>query len=133
VAHSPERWLKACGSEEPSDIYGLFIVLVGGAGRYYSCGMQNFALPDARVPASLGLERGAETLNLFNLYQLVEAPELNDGHTFSVAEDAPRFRLKRQPYEPGYEEPLLNPNGLWSLTPVDASPAKPRRRWGLFR
>jgi hypothetical protein len=133
VAHSPERWLEACNSEESFDIYGLFIVLVGGDDCYYSCGMQNFALPDTQVPASLGPERGAELLNFFNMYQLVEAPDLNEGHTFSLAEDAPRFRLKREPYDSGYEEPLYNPHGLWVLSPVEAPPAKPRRRWGFFR
>jgi hypothetical protein len=133
VAHSPKRWLKDCNSEEPWDIYTLFIVLVGGDDCYYSCGMQNFALPDAQVPASLGAARGAELLNFFNMYQLVETPDLSDGHTFSRNENAPRFRLKRQPYDPEYEAPLYNPHGLWVLTPVDASPAKPRRRWGFFR
>jgi hypothetical protein len=133
VAHSPERWLEARDSEKAWDIYTLFVVLVGRDDCYYSCGMHNFALPDTQVPASLGLERGAETLNLFNMYQLVETPELSDGSTFSLDENAPRFRLKRQPYEPGYEEPLHNPNGLWSLTPVESSSAKPRGRWGFFR
>jgi hypothetical protein len=133
VAHSPERWLQACSSEEPWDIYTLFVVLVGGDDCYYSCGMHNFALPDTQVPASLGTTRGAELLNFFNIYQLVETPELIDGHTFSLAEDAPRFRLKREPYDPEYEEPLYNPHGLWVLTPVEASPTKPRRRWGFFR
>jgi hypothetical protein len=133
VAHSPERWLEACGSEDPFDIYRLFIVLVGGDDCFYSCGMQNFALPDTQVPASPGPERGAELLNIFNMYQLVETPDLNDGQTFSVAEDAPRFRLKRGPYQSGYEEPLHNPHGLWVLSPAEAPPAKTRRRWGFFR
>lgn len=133
VAHSPERWLEAHDSEQAWDIYTLFVVLVGRDDCYYSCGMQNFALPDTQVPSSLGTGDGAELLNFFNMYQLVEAPELNDGHTFSLAEDAPRFRLKREPYDPGYEEPLYNPNGLWVLSPVEASPAKTRRRWGFFR
>lgn len=133
VAHSPERWLNACESEEVFDIYALFTVLVGGDECYYSCGMQNFALPDARVPASLGTQEGAELLNFFNLYQLLETPDLSDGHTFSVAEDAPRYRMKREPYLPGYEPPLANPHGLWSLSPVEASPAKARRRWRFFR
>jgi len=132
VAHSPERWLQACESEEPFDIYALFTVLIGGDECYYSCGMHNFALPDAQVPASLGIEDGAELLNYFNLYRLVETPDLDDGHTFSVAEDAPRFRLKREPYLPGYEPPLANPHGLWSLSPLDAPPAPARRRWRLF-
>lgn len=133
VAHSPERWLEACDSEKAWDIYTLFVVLVGGEDRYYSCGMQNFALPDTQVPASLGTTVGAELLNFFNMYQLVETPDLVDGHTFSLGENAPRFRLRREPYDSSYEEPLYNPNGLWVLTPVEASPATPRRRWGLFR
>jgi hypothetical protein len=133
VAHAPERWLQACDSDEPFDIYALFVVLVGGDDCYYSCGMQNFALRDTQVPASLGSQRGAELLNFFNLYQLVESPKLEDGQTFSLDENAPRFRMKREPYDPGYEEPLYNPYGLWVLSPAEAPPAKPRRRWGFFR
>jgi len=133
VAHSRERWMEAWASEDPFDIYSLYVALVGGEGRYFSCGMHNFALPDAAVPASIEIAEAARLLNVFNLFQLVDSPVLNDGETFSADADAPRFRLKREPYEEGYDpgEPLHNPRGLWSLQPADAPPAKKRWRWGF--
>ena len=133
VAHSPERWREAWDSENPFDIYSLFVVLVGGEGRYFSCGMHNFGLPDAAVPSTLGPQDGAKLLNVFNVYRLVERPELGDGETFSVEPDTPRFTLKREPYEAGYEpdDPLYNPYGLWSLLPPDNPPAKKRWRWSF--
>src|SRR5215218_4056393 len=45
VAHTRERWLCDWDSEDPWAIYSLFVVLIGGGGLLYSCGMHNFALP----------------------------------------------------------------------------------------
>lgn len=130
LAHTRERWLRTWNSDDPWDIYSLFVILVGGEGRYFSCGMHNFTLPDAAVPASLGTEEGARLLNLFNIYQLVESPVLNSGETFSLEADSPRFRLTREGYEGGYEgTPMHNPHGLWSLQPAEAAHARKRWRW----
>lgn len=133
VAHSPEEWIRRSASDEPFDLYSLFVVLVGHDERYYSCGMHNFGLPDAAVPAAMGAEDGAALLNFFNFYRLVENPTLNDGETFSADADSPRYRLTREPYLEGYDpdEPLYNPHGLWSLRPADP-PAPRRKRWGFF-
>ncbi|HEX6750038.1 MAG TPA: hypothetical protein VF092_22280 [Longimicrobium sp.] len=133
VAHTRERWLRDWDSDDPWTIYSLFVVLVGGDGLVYSCGMHNFALPDAAVPESLGDEAGIQLLNVFNVYQLTESPELATGHTFSADADAPRFRLRHGPYADGYdpESPLYNPYGMWSLEPADPPP--PRRRWSFRR
>ncbi|HEX8905756.1 MAG TPA: hypothetical protein VF771_12980 [Longimicrobiaceae bacterium] len=132
VAHTRERWLSDWDSDDPWAIYSLFVVLVGGEGLLYSCGMHNFALPDASAPESLGDEYGLQLLNVFNVYQLAESPELQTGHTFGLEPDAPRFRLRHGPYADGYdpESPLYNPYGMWSLEPVDPSPP-PRRRWSF--
>lgn len=120
VAHTPERWLEMWDAEDPFAIYTLFVCLVIGDGRFFSCGMHNFGLPDAAAPASMGPEEGARLLNVFNNYQLAERPALKDGHTFSVDAEGPRFRLIHEPFEPGYEpdEPLFNPHGLWALRSV---------------
>jgi hypothetical protein len=133
VAHSREQWMQAWASEDPFDIYSLYVILVGGEDRYFSCGMQNFALPDAAVPTSIEIGEAAHILNVFNLFQLIDSPVLNDGETFGVDADAPRFRLKREPYDEGYTpgDPLHNPHGLWSLQPADDPPAKKRWRWGF--
>ena len=123
VAHPRDRWLADSASEDSFVVYSLFVVLVGGDERFYSCGMQNFGLPDAAVPETLGSEEGARLLNVFNHYRLTESPTLNDGETFSLTPDSPRFRLKHEPYDEGYdpETPLYNPHGLWSLEVAPAA------------
>ena len=133
VAHSRERWLELGASDDPFDIYALFVQLVGGDDRYFSCGMHNFSLPDAAVPGALGPEEGAHLLNTFNLYRLVEQQEMKEGETFSLNPDAPRFKLKREPFEEGYDpaEPLYNPHGIWSLLPPDNPPARKRWPWSF--
>lgn len=130
LSHTPERWLRDWSSDDPWAIYGLFVVLVGDEGRFYSCGMHTFDLPDAAVPSALGTEEGAKLLNLFNVYRMVESPTLNSGETFSVEDDSPRYRLSLGPYVDGYEDsPMLNPHGLWTLSPVEARPARNRWSW----
>lgn len=116
VAHGKEVWLARCGSEDPLDVYALFVTLVGGGDTYYSCGMHNFGLPDASVGAALAPGEAARLLNVFNLFQLTESPALADGHTFGTEPGAPYYRLRLGPYE-GYDpdEPLYNPHGLWHL------------------
>lgn len=130
LAHTPERWLRDWSSEDPWAIYGLFVVLVGDEGRFYSCGMHTFDLPDAAVPSALGTGEGAKLLNHFNVYRMVESPMLNSGETFSVEADSPRYRLSLGPYVDGYEDtPMLNPHGLWTLSPIEARPARTRWSW----
>jgi hypothetical protein len=95
------------------------VVLVGGGGLLYSCGMHNFALPDAAAPESLGDEVGLHLLNVFNVYQLADDPGLKTGDTFGLEPGSPRFRAAHGPYVDGYEHSTLhNPYGMWSLRPV---------------
>jgi hypothetical protein len=137
LAHTRERWLRAWDDDDPWAVYSLFVVLVGIEGRFYSCGMHNFGLPDAAVPDDLGPEEGARLLNLFNVYRMAESPTLNSGETFSVDADSPHYRLTLEPYLDGYEDtPMLNPHGLWMLRPVAGeartpppAPKPERRRW----
>jgi hypothetical protein len=130
VAHTREHWLEHAGSENPVGIYALFVQLIGSDARSFSCGMHNFGLPDAAAPATLDVREGSELLNVFNFYQLTEAPDLHDGETFSADSGSPRYRLTRGPYPDDYDpgEPLYNPHGLWMLHPAQP-PAPPRRRW----
>lgn len=127
LMHTRERWLRDWDDEDPWAVYSLFVVLVGDEGRFYSCGMHTFALPDAAVPSALGPEEGAKLLNLFNVYRLADSPTLKSGETFSIEADSPRYRLSLGPYLDDYPEPMLNPHGLWTLTPVEVQ--QTRRRW----
>jgi Domain of unknown function (DUF4261) len=89
-----------------------------------SFGMRQFGLPDAAAPFS-DLD-AAWVIATFNLYQLTERPVFQDGQTFSMDQDSPRYRLQHSPdtrYEPGH--PYLNPQGVWDLMPLLS--AKSRR------
>jgi hypothetical protein len=115
VAHSWERW-RALLSGSTLDQYTAVVTLVADAGFFYSCGMHNLSLADCEVPVSLGTQAGAELMNVFNHWRVAEGPVLKDGHTFSLAADAPRYRVHLVPdsrHEPG--DPFFNPQGLWRL------------------
>jgi len=117
VAHSAAQWRELAASEHLFDVYTAFVTLIGGRDCFYSCGMHAFGLPDAAVPRDLDAQAAAQLLNVFNHYLLAERPSLTDGHTFSVAADAPRFRLRKSAcdtYEP--EHAFHNPYGLWRFS-----------------
>jgi hypothetical protein len=117
AAHSATRWRGLAASEHLFDVYTAFVTLIGGKDCFYSCGMHAFGLPDAAVPRDLGAQAAAQLLNVFNHYLMAERPSLAEGHTFSVAADAPRFRLRKiacDTYEP--EHAFHNPYGMWRFT-----------------
>jgi hypothetical protein len=119
VAHSPARWRKFAASNDLFDIYTAFVTLIGGKDCFYSCGMHAFGLPEATVPRDLDAKDAAQLLNTFNHHLMADKPLLADGHTFSVAADAPRFKLRKMAcdsYE--LEHPFHNPFGMWRLTRV---------------
>jgi len=117
VAHNATRWRELAASEQLFDVYTAFVSLIGGSDCFYSCGMHSFGLPDAAVPRDLDAKEAARLLNIFNHYLVAERPSLGDGHTFSVAPDAPRFRLRKTTcdiYEPRHA--FHNPHGIWRFT-----------------
>lgn len=117
VAHSATRWRELAASKHLFDVYTAFVTLIGGRDCFYSCGMHAFGLPDAAVPRDLDAQAAAQLLNVFNHYLVAERPPLADGHTFSVAASAPRYRLHKSAcdtYEP--EHAFHNPNGMWRFT-----------------
>jgi len=121
VAFSWETWMELITSDSEFDWYSSMVILVADDDWYYSCGMRHFELPDAEVPTELGLEAGAELINMFNFSNFHDQLQLGNGHTFSLRMDWPRFRLSSHAdvrHEPG--ELYHNPNGLWRLEPVSS-------------
>lgn len=119
-AHNAAAWREAAASGDLFRLYSTFVVLVGGREWNYSCGMHNLGLPDATVPASLGLADGARTLNEFHWYQLSASPNLASGHTIQVQADGPTFRLELRPCTQfKAENPFHNPFGVWQLELVE--------------
>ena len=119
IAHEWERWFSLLRSDNPFDTYCACTVLIGDEGHYYSCGMHNFGLPDAQISTSFDIEEAADLLNQFNYYRIVEKPELESGHTFSLTPDSPRYRIELLMDDRYPEDHLFhNTHGLWNLTRV---------------
>ena len=119
IAHDWERWFELLRSNNPFDTYCASAVLVGDEQFYYSCGMHNFGLPDAQISNSFDAAEGADLINRFNYWQIVEKPVPKAGHTFSLTENSPHFRLELSKDKRHSEDDLFcNPNGLWELRRV---------------
>ncbi|WP_269537102.1 DUF4261 domain-containing protein [Cerasicoccus fimbriatus] len=116
VAHEWHRWNEYLGIESGFGLYNALICLISDTDVFYSCGMHHFGLPEVSVPASIGLEKGAQVINAFNRYQIHEKPNLQEGHTFSLSEDGYRFKLSYDVDTRHDTEDLFNnPNGVWQL------------------
>jgi hypothetical protein len=116
LAHTAEDWQALAADRSPAALYQAFVTLLSSDNYYYSCGMHNFGLPDVSLSHQVEPQTASQILNEFNYYQLVEQPSFVDGHTFSTALEAPRFKLLRCSYEGfDYSDPLYNPFGRWHL------------------
>jgi len=118
VSHPWERWRKLLDAGDPQSLYFALMVQVRWEDRLTVFGMSQLGLADASFPPQS--DGGApHLLAQFNLYQWLEQPRLQTGHTFSLSEDAPRFRLElvHDDRYPG-NEVLTNPQGIWLATPA---------------
>ncbi len=116
-AHDWEGWERGLHGGL-FDLYCLGVVLTGGAEVYVSSGMHHFGLAECKVSSAIPMETAADVMNRFNFYRLVEAPQLLDGHTFSVEEGAQVFRLKLEADMRDAEDLFVNPEGCWNLVAV---------------
>jgi hypothetical protein len=117
VAHEWNRWSYLITGEE-FDLYCSACLLVADEDQFYSCGMHHFGHAECSVTSQMELGDAADLINRFNLFQIVDRPRLATGHTFSVDEDAPSFRLNL--VEDSRHEPddlFHNPHGVWVLIP----------------
>lgn len=118
-AHSARDWTDLAARREPRALYDAYVTLIGGDGGGYSCGMHNLGLPDAAHDAALSDKEGARLLQTFLLYTLLETPDLQSGHSFSLNPQSPHHRLRLEPcgmYEKA--DLFFNPYGLWRLEPA---------------
>jgi hypothetical protein len=118
-AHEWEVWDQILDSDNPFDLYRGFVTLIGDEDSYYSCGMHHFSLPDSQVSKQLDIDEAADLLNRFNYYRILENPLLEDGHTFSLSENSPWYKLSYIPDHRHEDDDLFhNPFGLMCLNPV---------------
>lgn len=118
VAHEWKRWFGRL-SGNTFDVYTAMVTLIGGEDYFYSCGMHHFGLPECEVPASVPLQPAADLMNRFNFWQIVERPRLENGHTFSLTDEDPRYHLYRRVDARHREGDLFwNTYGVWRFEAV---------------
>ena len=143
IAHGPAYWLNSCEKLEQLTAHRALVVYVMGKEDVSSCGMHNFGLPDAMTGAH-DKAAAADMLRTFTRYLLEQAPVLEDGHTFSVSEGEPVYRVVKVPARDfGPNSLFNNPYGAWRLEPEksecaepaaeDAQPEKQNGWWGRIR
>ncbi|KAB7774057.1 hypothetical protein CEK69_01760 [Xanthomonas sp. LMG 12462] len=117
VAHSPADWRQLCADLSLGSAHRAYVLNITGE-QVYSCGMHQFGMKDAIVAAQAASDP-VGLLHTFTCYLFNEAPDVRAGHTFSVAADAPRYRIQAEAssqFQPG--DLFANPYGLWRLMPL---------------
>lgn len=133
LAHAPEDWRELAQDGSDVALHSAFVVYVNAAADVYSCGMHNLGLRDAVVARGPELD-GAELLRIFTGYLAIEAPTIGAGQTFSIAADAPVYRIVEDAgVDYGEASLFANPSGTWRLEPVERArsglAARMRRAW----
>ena len=127
IAHGPAYWIDMCEQLPYLTAHRALVVFVVAGREVYSCGMHNFGLPEATMAAH-DKSAAADLLRTFTRY-LLEAPGIDEGHTFSVSEGAPVYRIAATaPVDYGPDSLFNNPYGSWRLEPAEL--AKKAGWWG---
>lgn len=115
VAHEFEEWYRLLGGND-FNIYCSVVNLIADQEQYYSCGMHHFKLPECAVSRDIPTEEAADLMNQFNFWQVCESPVLQSGHTFSLSEESPHYRLIHSPDLRHHPDDLFhNSHGVWNL------------------
>lgn len=140
LTHGRDRWLEFAEdveklADDPEaqmvSLYRAWVKrpIIDGDGQYFSCGMHLLGAPDVEVEWHSDADAPdpdelANLMDRFALYLLTEdrAREMRDGEGFRLAEDAPRWVLRRRPCD-RYEDDdfFFNPYGYWRLEPDPSS------------
>lgn len=122
IAHGPAYWFDICDKLEQLTAHRALVVYVMGREDVFSCGMHNFGLPDAMTSAR-DKAAAADMLRTFTRYLLERSPVFEDGHTFSVRDGEPVYRVRRVPARDyGPDSLFNNPYGAWRLEPEQPEP-----------
>ncbi len=118
LAHTPAAWLDHCEHLHLFFAHRALVLYLTGE-PVSSCGMHNLGLRDAVTDGQDDMAAAVELLRAFTHYLYAEEPEIRAGQTFSVARDAPGYRIEEtqdQPYGP--DSLFHNPYGFWRLVPL---------------
>ncbi len=107
-------WLAKYNSSDVFDIYSLFVVLIEGEDKFYSCGMNHFGKADVSIEATEETSLAIYVMNVFNYYRLTEFPLLQDGQTFQPDLESPMYEIRWTQSD----EVLQNQHGCWHLSRI---------------
>ncbi|MGF1542335.1 MAG: hypothetical protein ACFCU5_18140 [Pleurocapsa sp.] len=107
-------WLARYNSADVFDIYSLFVVLIEGKDRFYSCGMNHFGKADVSVDNTEETSLAIYVMNVFNYYRLTEFPILKDGQTFQPDLESPMYEIRWTQSD----EMVENIHGCWHLSRI---------------
>ncbi|MFE3574651.1 DUF4261 domain-containing protein [Lysinibacillus sp. NPDC059133] len=117
TATTPESWSIINSKKEIPETFKAFVTVAEEDDFYYTCGMHCFGLPDViTFKNQVSIEYAQELMQIFCLYNLIEKPYLEDGSTFSLAEEHPIFVLRYSDCRHIPEDHLFyNKYGVWAL------------------
>ncbi|RZL13930.1 MAG: hypothetical protein EOO62_06830 [Hymenobacter sp.] len=116
-AFEAAKWRELLSQLGAGPLWELFVAVAISSpeGEFFTCGMHNLGFKDALV-RDLPPADAIQLLREFTYFEVNEEPELAIGHTFSLAANAPVYRLAEvgpQPYA-AYPD-FVNPYGMWEL------------------
>ena len=92
--------------------------LLSDKGIFYTVGVNFLGYPDVAVVTD-DFDTAVRLANEFLFYQLLEEPEIEDGQTFSIEKEEPRWRVFWQVHPQAEVEPAIDfSRGLWRLEPT---------------
>jgi hypothetical protein len=119
-AFNKAQWKMLSDAHEEQALYEAFVVLLRSeAELIYSCGMHNIGLRDVICDVDATVSEAAELADIFNIYQVIEKPELSSGQTFSTEAGGPVYRIIAEDCTIYPEDDLFyNPFGMYRLQEV---------------
>ena len=118
LAHKPNDWIEFCDGLPFFAAHRALVVYLAGS-EVNSCGMHNLGLRDAIAHCGSDPAAAVELVRTFTRYLFAETPSIRSGQTFSVASDAPVYRIEDHPgWDYGTDSLFTNPYGAWRLVPV---------------
>lgn len=119
-AFSTEQWLQLSEAGDEQALYEAFVVLLRSEEELiYSCGMHNLGFRDVICDVDAGISEAAELADIFNIYQVIEKPEIASGQTFGTEAGGPVFSITAEACTAYPEDDLFyNPFGMYRLQEV---------------
>jgi hypothetical protein len=118
LSYKPSDWLDHCENLHLFFAHRALVVYLTGE-DVCSCGMHNLGLKDAVTHGAGDPPETIELLRVFTRYLFTESPTVRAGQTFSVAQDAPAYRIEEESAQTYEEDSLFhNPYGIWRLVPL---------------